>query len=69
MTQTERILQFLKEHKSITQKQAVDEFGCYRLSARIFDLEELGHRFERESVTHLNRYGDKVTFTRYILKE
>lgn len=38
MTQCERILRHLQDYGSITQAEAVTEYGCYRLGARIWDL-------------------------------
>ena len=35
------ILNFMRAHGSITQRDAI-WLGCYRLSARIFDLKGLG---------------------------
>lgn len=68
MNQTERIKQYIEEFGSITQKEAVSEIGCYRLSARIADLKAEGYEIETEFVTSKNRYGDKVTFAKYKFK-
>ncbi|HRZ15760.1 MAG TPA: helix-turn-helix domain-containing protein [Candidatus Omnitrophota bacterium] len=37
-SQNRAILQYLKTHKGITALQALKRFGCFRLSARIWDL-------------------------------
>lgn len=37
-TQEEKILRYMKEHGSITQREAAKRFECYRLSARIYNL-------------------------------
>ena len=42
MTQTEQILNHLKRGKSITPIQALNRFGCLRLSARIWEIKESG---------------------------
>lgn len=42
MTQCERILRHLQDYGSITQAEAVTEYGCYRLGARVFDLKAQG---------------------------
>ena len=68
MNQTERIKQYIEEFGSITQKEAVSEIGCYRLSARIADLKAEGYEIETEFVTSKNRYGDNVTFAKYKFK-
>lgn len=45
--QEKRILNFIKTHGSITQRQAA-EIGCWRLSGRIFNLKQQGYRFHTE---------------------
>ena len=42
-TQKDAILEYLKEHGSITPLEALDKFGCFRLSAVIFELREDGY--------------------------
>ena len=68
MSQNREILEYLKTGKSITAAEAVRKFGCYRLAARISDLRQAGHEIISESVTQLNRYGEKVQFASYRLK-
>jgi hypothetical protein len=41
-SQNQAILSHLKTGKSITQLEALDMFGCMRLSGRIFDLKNNG---------------------------
>ena len=43
MTQSQVILEHLKKHGSITQKEAIDNYGIMRLGARIWDLKRKGH--------------------------
>ncbi|MBR7150413.1 MAG: helix-turn-helix domain-containing protein [Oscillospiraceae bacterium] len=69
MTQADMILQFLQENGSITQAQAVEEFGCYRLGARIWDLKAAGHSIKRDFVTKKNRYGKAISFAKYSLMD
>ena len=37
-TQNLQILSYLKKGKPITPLEALEKFGCWRLSARIYDL-------------------------------
>lgn len=68
-TQCDRILNYISKHKKgITQAQAVEKFGCYRLSARISDLREMGYDIVTKHETKKNRYGVPCTYARYILK-
>lgn len=68
MTQCERILRHLQDYGSITQAEAVTEYGCYRLGARIWDLKAQGVPIKSETVTGKNRYGERTCFARYSLE-
>lgn len=68
-THADRIEQYIKERGSITSWEAIKEFGITRLSAVIYILRnerdlEIETRFE----TMKNRYGDPVTFARYVYR-
>lgn len=52
-TQEERILAHLKSGISLTPFQALTDFGCFRLSARIHALRGQGHKIER-TMKHQN---------------
>ncbi len=69
MKQTERILKYIDEFGSISSMEAFADLGITRLSARIFDLEDMGIRFDRKQEAVVNRYGDKVYYTRYSIAE
>lgn len=63
MTQVQRIMEYMRSNDGITSMDAF-RLGCTRLSARIADVEKMGHKVRRERVTK-----DKETFTRYRLEE
>ena len=63
MTQCEQILDHLKRGKTITQVDAFNEYGCWRLAARIADLRQAGH----DVLTVMESQGEKV-FARYQLR-
>ena len=65
MTQGERVLRHLKDYGSITQWEAIRDYGITRLGARIWDLKRDGHNIVAERETSVNRYGDKTAYTRY----
>lgn len=69
MTQTERILNHLRRCGSITPLDALREFGCMRLGARIYDLKKAGYDIESRIESHKNSYGERVSYARYTLKE
>lgn len=64
MTQTEMILAHLQSGKPITPLEALREYGCFRLGARIWDLKQAGHPIEMT----LANSGDKH-FASYRLVE
>ena len=59
-TQCAQIRVHLESGKSITQAEAIEAWGCYRLGARIFDLRAAGMDIITETGTGKNRYGKQV---------
>lgn len=68
MTQNEMIVNHLREHGSITQLEALKEYGCMRLASRISDLRKTGIKIIRLTETSRNRYGQKIRYARYIME-
>ena len=68
MNQKKMIFDYLKKYGSITPAEALDMFGCMRLSARIYELRADGCDIVAEVVGGVNRYGKRVYFTRYKLR-
>lgn len=68
MTQKQRIVKYLKDEGSITALEAVKELGVLQLSARLCELIEDGYDFDKKTESSLNRYGERVYYTRYSLK-
>lgn len=69
VTLEDRVLEYLKENGSITPREALNECGSMRLSAVIFNLKKDGYDIETEMETSKNKWGDKVSYARYVLKE
>lgn len=64
-SQNEKILKHLQKGKKITPLIALNKFGCFRLSARIWDLRhEQGHEIIASRVTK-----GESTFAEYTLAE
>ena len=61
-TQDEKILDYLKSGKPITPIDALNMFGCFRLSARIFNLRQDGHNIITKNIT-----SEGKTFAEYHL--
>ena len=68
MTQAERILRHLRDYGTITQAEALAEYGCMRLGARIYDLKRKGHAIASERAEGRNRYDEPIRFARYRLE-
>lgn len=62
-SQNAQILGHLKRGKSLTPLQALREFNCLRLGARIYDLKESGHNIESTMIEingkHVAQYAIK----------
>lgn len=63
MSQETEILSHLKRHGAITPMDALRRYGCFRLSARIYDLRFRGYPIETTWVEN----GHK-RFARYVLE-
>jgi len=60
MSHNDLILDYMERGHKITPLRALEKFGCFRLSARIYDLKKLGHTISDKLVT----VKDK-TFSQY----
>lgn len=65
-SQEQKILDYMATHGSISTMQAIRNFGCTRLSARIYDLRDQGFEINAE-----RKYDkrSKTTYCRYSLTE
>ncbi len=63
-TQNEMILDHLRQHKSITPLEALRQYGCFRLGARIYELKQKGY----DIVAKLAR-NKKKNFASYSLEK
>jgi len=66
MTQSQRILRHLEDYGSITQMDAIRDYGIMRLASRVNDLRREGHPIITEVVEGRNRYGEKTRWARYV---
>lgn len=67
MTQQERILEYLKEGKTLTRLNAWDNLGILEAPARISELRNKGHNIQTGFKTILNRYGEQVRIAEWRL--
>lgn len=64
-----RLMKYLSEVGSITSMDAIKELGDTRLAATVFLLRKKGIDIISTNETNVNRWGERVTYTRYILQE
>ena len=63
-----RILRHLMDYGTITSWEAIQEYGCTRLSGYIYLLRKDGYTITGVDEPFTNRYGEKSYFTRYRLE-
>lgn len=66
--QTQKILAYMERFGSITPLDALREFGCMRLGARIWDLKHDGVAIRTETEQNVNAFGETVRYARYRLE-
>lgn len=67
-SQCKKIIDYCKSHGSrITAKEAVMHLDCFRLAARIKDLEGGGYLFEHQMVYYKNDAGETKKYMMYKL--
>lgn len=68
MTQRDAILKYLQSHKrGLTSKDAIEKFGCTRLSAVVKALEKKGHEINHVREVVPTRWGS-TSITRYFME-
>ena len=67
MTQKKRVLDYMRKHGSITSTEAFEQLGVTRLSAVVFDLRAQGVAIESQTERGRNRFGERTSYSRYIL--
>lgn len=69
LSQSKLVLEYIREHGSITTLDAFIDLGITRLSARIFELRKKGYVIVDRSEKVKNRRGKECTVSRYFLQE
>ena len=64
-TQCEKILDYMERFGSITTWEAMFDLGIGRLASRICDLRKDGYDITSETVTGVNRLGEKIHYAKY----
>lgn len=68
LTQCAKIIQHIKDHGSITQREA-SRLGIYRLASRVFDLKKRGYDVRSARLEVINADGSKSHVAQYSIKE
>lgn len=64
-TQRKNVLKHLESGREITPLDALEQYGCFRLAAVIWNLRDEGYKIATKTVS--NKYGK--TFASYKLKD
>ncbi len=68
-THETRLLDYLREHETITSLDAVLQLHNTRISATVFTLRQKGYNIITEQTRGINAYGEKVDYATYRLIE
>ena len=68
-SQNQMVLSHMTKHKTITSMDAFSLYGITRLSARIYDLRERGHKIGMVWEESVNRYGTPVRYGKYFIEK
>ena len=69
INQRQRIINYIHEFGSITSLDAYRDLGITQLATRIKEHKEQGYEFETKWESNKNRFGEKVDYKRYYLKD
>lgn len=63
--QTERVLDYMRRHGSITTLDAMLDLGVLRLASQISELKKAGVPIKRDWMKVKNRFGEECSILRY----
>lgn len=66
-TQAQRVIQYIKDFGSITRAEAMYDIGVANLTAVITILRKRGYDIETQEIKTKNRYGQNITYAKYVL--
>ena len=67
--QAEQLYEHLKTCGSLTQIEAYEEYGCFRVASRIHEMKKAGIPIVKTMKTGKNRYGVECRYAEYRLGE
>lgn len=66
--QAERLLEYFESGRRITRLDAYQILGIFELSARVVELEKKGHVIDKNRITVINRFNEKIRVMEYWIK-
>lgn len=67
--QAQQMFEHLKTRGSLTQIEAYEEYGCFRVASRIHEMKKAGIPIVKTMKTGKNRYGVECRYAEYRLGE
>ena len=67
MSQITDVIEYIRDHGSITSRQAMLNLGCYRLASRINDMRKNGIPVVSEMITVPAHNGKNTRVARYTI--
>ena len=67
--QCERVIDYLREHRTITSREAMEYLGIERLSARVSELRSRGVPIRSRTIKKKNMFGEDCRISQYWLEE
>lgn len=64
-SQNRAIFHHLQTIGPISAKTAIEQYGCYRLSARIFDIKKRGFEVNTKMIEFTNKNGHRGRYALY----
>lgn len=69
MTQNDMVLHYMKKTGGISSKEAFEQLGITRLSARIFELKQSGVKIGKKACKARNRFNAPVFYDWYYIEK
>ena len=68
-SQLDAVMYHLKRFGNITSLDAIREYGITRLAEYIRQMRQMGYSITTEDITAKNRFGNSVTYGKYIYND
>lgn len=65
--QCQRVVDYMREHGSISQYEAIRDISVMRLASRISDIKNQGVKVNKIMVKDKNKYNEPIVYARYSL--